>query len=228
MYGQNCNAVAHGRGSTVKEGATLLTTNRRDLTAEEKAVLKPDTILQDILAAKKQGNLAIEDMKEWGARVFAELNGWRWSADAWFMPEDLGGFGNSYKGMAYSWGDHPLFFRAPRPDGRKGWVNQAIVGQPYTWAGMVEQEVRGLQQKGYGVALPPSARASLHFPGATLFIVVTKAPQIIKFMAEQHTLGESVFVAPRSGNVVDLTGGVNVHACVPCVFFSPTYYLGNI
>ena len=48
----------------------IVVVNRRDITAEEKAALRPDTILRDIMAAKKRGDDCLEDMKEWGAEAF--------------------------------------------------------------------------------------------------------------------------------------------------------------
>jgi hypothetical protein len=175
------------------KSATILTTSRRDLTYEERAGLRPDTVLRDILAAKKGGNLAMEDIKDWAAQAFAELNGWRWAPDAWFTPEDLGKRGNTYKHRgAFSWGDHPLFFRAPHPAYKQGWVNVAIVGQPYQWRGWVEDELRELHRSGYGVCLPPKPRASFHLPGATLFIVVTQRPRCVEFLPEQYGEDDSV------------------------------------
>jgi hypothetical protein len=39
------------------------------------------------------------------------------------------------------WADHPLYFRAPRQDGKRGWVNVALVAQPYGWGRGVQQGV---------------------------------------------------------------------------------------
>jgi hypothetical protein len=170
------------------KGATLLSTNRRDLTPEEKAGLSPETILREIRGAQKEKNLAFEDIKDWAAVAFADLNGWRWDPNAWFMPEDLGKRGNSYRhiGMPYSWGDHPLFFRAPRMGANKrGSVNTCIVGQPYY---LDERELEHLRRDGYGVSLPPVPRASFHLPGACFFVAVTQTPlTVVHFLPEQHS-----------------------------------------
>jgi hypothetical protein len=168
---------------TIRRGATLLTTDRRDITAEEKAALQPDTILRTIRAAYKRGDDCLEDMKEWGAEAFAKANGWRWDPNGLFLPEHLGGIGNVYHGgRNWQFLDHPLYFRAPRTDGKKGWVNRAVVSQPYY---LEEKELEELRQSRYGVAMPPVPRASFHLPGACFFIVVTASPEEIVWLPEQ-------------------------------------------
>jgi hypothetical protein len=61
--------------------------------------------------------------------------------------------------------------RAPRTDGKRGWVN-AIVGQPYNHSDY-RAELDALEHIGLAVHLPPDPTASIHFPGACRFIVVT-------------------------------------------------------
>jgi hypothetical protein len=169
--------------SDIPRGATLLTTDRRNITPAEEAALRPEMILRDIRGAKKRMDTVMEDMKDWGAKAFAKANGWAWDPDGWFPPKALGKIGNVYSGWPIlEFLDHPLFFRALRTDGKRCLVNKAIVGQPYY---VPKAELERLRQEGYGVAMPPVPRASFHLPGACFFIVVTKQPEEIVWLPEQ-------------------------------------------
>jgi hypothetical protein len=162
--------------------ATTISTSYREPSPRELASLNINTILRDIRGVSRERTGPLPGFQEWAARTFAELNGWRWAPNGWFMLEDLGKPHNNYDSLVYPWADHPLYFRAPRTDGKSGWVNRAIVGQPYH---PHTEEVEHLRSLGYGVSRPPVHRASIHLPGGCYFIVVTKAPETIKFLPEQ-------------------------------------------
>src|SRR5262249_46622127 len=162
--------------------ATMISTSYREPSLGEPASLNPNTILRDIRATSRERTGPLPRYQEWAAQKFAELNGWRWAPNGWFMLEDLGKPHNNYDSMVYPWADHPLYFRALRSDGKRGWVNAAIVGQPYH---PFTEETDFLQGLGYGVARPPVHSASIHLPGGCYFIVVTKTPQPIRFLPEQ-------------------------------------------
>jgi hypothetical protein len=120
-----------------------------------RAVTTPGTILRDIRAAidvqaqnarvyrgagkywlERADYHRVRDLQDQAANAFGKLNGWRTSPDYTFTPSQLGRWHNSYNGYARSWGDHAIYYRAPRQDGKRGWMNVAIVGQPYGWARM--------------------------------------------------------------------------------------------
>jgi hypothetical protein len=144
--------------------ATMISTSYRAASRGELASLNINTILRDIRGVSSERTGPLPGFQEWAAKAFAALNGWRWAPNGWFMLEDLGRPHNNYDSLVYPWADHPLYFRAPRSDGKRGWVNQAIVGQPYH---------------------PPVHHASIHLPGWCYFVVVTRTPQPIKFLPEQ-------------------------------------------
>src|SRR5215475_5561699 len=83
------------------------------------------------------------------ARLFANLNGWRWDPAFRFMPESLGKYGNDHKYQRPYWCDHALYFQK-QVEGRRGWVNIAIAGQPYAGAkGNVRPELDELRRRGF-------------------------------------------------------------------------------
>ena len=73
-------------------------------------------------------------------------------------------------------------------EGKHGWVNIAIAGQPYAGAkDTIRPELDELKHQGFRIHTPPSGeRASLWFPGQTLFVVVTLPGVEVKWLPEQQ------------------------------------------
>jgi hypothetical protein len=120
------------------------------------------------------------------ANLFARINGWRWDPSFRFQPESLGKRGNDYEYQRPYWCDHALYFRGLMED-RRGWVNIAIAGQPYAGAKeTIRPELEELARRGFCISTPPSGeRASIWFPGQTLFIVVTLPGVRVRWLPEQ-------------------------------------------
>ena len=118
--------------------------------------------------------------------LFARINGWRWDPAFRFMPQSLGKYANDCNYQRPYWCDHALYFRGPRTYGRRGWVNVAIAGQPYQWSSNVVAELADLERQRFCIHTPPGGeRASIWFPGQTLFIVVTLPGLEVKWLPEQ-------------------------------------------
>jgi hypothetical protein len=146
------------------------------------------TLLRDIAAAIARPRDGANDaypIAKRAAHLFAQTNDWRWHPSFSFPPEYLGKYGDEYWSRP-SWCDHALFFRG-QIEGKRGWPNIAIAGQPYQWSEDVCTELADLERRGFVVHTPPGGdRASIHFPGKTLFIVVTRPGVIVKWLPEQR------------------------------------------
>jgi hypothetical protein len=176
----------------------------------EKAVMN-DTLLRDILAAinvrarefqaarddpanARQHRLAenaaarrVSGLHVRAAHAFGAVNGWRFSTRYNFTPDHLGRAHNNY-GHAYrGWRDHPLYYKAPRSDGKRGWINVAIVGQPYGLTTGTCGDIENLVvTDGLVLHTPPAnPRASIWYPSATLFLVLTLPNIAIRWLPEQ-------------------------------------------
>jgi len=115
------------------------------------------------------------------AVAFGQLNGWRLTTCS-FAPRDLG----SCRRCIYEWMDHPLYYR----DARRR--NIALAGQPYVTPAVRQQPHDWLARlkasyaaQGLRCHTPPNAFASIHFPGWTAFIVVTKPETQVQWLPEQ-------------------------------------------
>ena len=114
--------------------------------------------------------------------AFAKLNGWR--------PSEVASYGLSLLGRDRVSGriradnhdfpllDHCIWFR----EGRR---YAAVVGQPYLSAVDIAGERARLLDRGLVLHLPPDPFASFHYPGWTLFAVVTKPCVRVRFLPEQ-------------------------------------------
>lgn len=147
------------------------------------------TLLRDIATAIETQRsddpiYRVPPFKRRAVEHFALLNGWRWDPAYHFTPEGLGKASNNYKPGPLGWRDHALYFQGPRPNGR-GWINVAIVGQPYAGADC-RAELAELERQGFRIHTPPrGGKASIWFPGQTLFIVVTLPGVEVKWLPEQ-------------------------------------------
>jgi hypothetical protein len=122
----------------------------------------------------KRGHQAATD-------AFAKLNGWRQTKSTSY---NLGllGRGASSRSLWDS-SDFPLLDHCV-------WLRQdrryvAVVGQPYLSAVDIVEERARLALRGLVLHLPPDPLASFHYPGWTLFVVVTKPDVTVKWLPEQ-------------------------------------------
>src|SRR5262245_415325 len=108
--------------------------------------------LADIRAAER-----ILELQAQATSAFAEINGWRFSDSYYFGPDKLGAARNFWDGAAVRrWRDHGLYFRAPRRDGKRGFENVAIVGQPYGMEPGNREVLEGLLNEGFVLHTPPA------------------------------------------------------------------------
>jgi hypothetical protein len=118
--------------------------------------------------------------------AFALLNGWKRTKRPGSNDLDLLG-----KGLAAShrdmWPaadldrelmDHGHWFSA----GRRF---VAALGQPYFALDEIEETRADLAERGLALHVPPDPRASIHYPGATLFLVVTRPETPVTWLPEQ-------------------------------------------
>jgi hypothetical protein len=114
--------------------------------------------------------------------AFAERNGWR--------PSEVASYGLSLLGRDRMSGriradnhdcdllDHCVWFREERR-------YVAVAGQPYlSDVDIAKTRVR-LAERDLVLHVPPDPLASLHYPGWTLFVVVTKPGVEVRFLPEQ-------------------------------------------
>ena len=138
-------------------------------------------------AARRSRNLPMREQADAHARraamdAFAELNGWR--------PSEVASYGLSLLGRGRMSGricadnhdcdllDHCVWFR----EGRR---YAAVVGQPYLSAVDIAEARARLADRGLVLHLAPDPLASFHYPGWTLFVVVTKPGVRVRFLPEQ-------------------------------------------
>ena len=148
------------------------------------------TLLQDIATAIKTQRsddrvYHVPPIQRRAVELFARLNGWQWDPALRFMPDSLGKYGNDFKYQRPAWCDHALYFREVKTSSSR--KNVAIAGQPYQWSASVRAELADLERRGFCVHTPPGGeRASIWFPGQTLFIVVTQPGVEVKWLPEQQ------------------------------------------
>jgi hypothetical protein len=110
---------------------------------------------------------------------FGRLNGWAVTRRA-FSVQSIGrAHRGGFDGRMESWGDHRVWYSADR-------MCMAIVSQPY---GKIELYRDDLDEDAakYGLQwhLAPNPYASFHYPGQTLFIVMTAPGVKVKWLPEQ-------------------------------------------
>jgi hypothetical protein len=114
--------------------------------------------------------------------AFAELNGWRLSEVASYGLSLLGRDRMSSRVRADNREcdllDHCAWFR----EGRR---HVAAIGQPYLSAVDIAETRARLADRGLVLHLPPDPLASFHYPGWTLFVVVTRPGVRVRFLPEQ-------------------------------------------
>jgi hypothetical protein len=65
-------------------------------------------------------------------------------------------------------------------------VNVAIVGQPYEFNSFIAEELAELVGRGFKVTMPPQPFASVWYPAATIFLVVTLPETKVRWLPEQE------------------------------------------
>jgi hypothetical protein len=160
--------------------------------------MDPSRVLRDILAVRQMENsnpsrleapaaqypTSSHQLRGLANRLFGEINGWRTDPNYYFAPEFLGQCGRG-RFVQPHWADHAVYYKAPKPDGRRGLVNAAIVGQPYQMdaIGLSELVASGLK-----VSLPVNPYASIWYPGVTLFVIVTLPKVEVRLLPEQEVV----------------------------------------
>jgi hypothetical protein len=125
---------------------------------------------------------AVSDAKAQAAAAFAALNGWKRDERTAYDPEAIGRRNRRYLDTSGYWSgprffDHCINFRA---DGK----NVAVVTQPYAYSHTDAAE-RWAAERGLAIHLPPDPRASIHYPGATFFIVFVAAGEVVNWLPDQ-------------------------------------------
>ena len=118
------------------------------------------------------------------AKLFGDLNGWKLSEQG-FAPAQIGKTGGKWDYTHRMWSDHPLYYRAKNPL----WKMTrpiAIIGQPYNQLSSYQPELDALA-KAHNLKwkVPPKPRASIWYPGSTLFIVLTLPEHKIVWLPDQ-------------------------------------------
>ena len=111
--------------------------------------------------------------------AFADTNGWKKAPSTY----DLSVLG---RGTGIGWGgspdrfllDHPIAFSAKRR-------YVAIVGQPYPRAVDLAQQRARRKARGLVLHVPPDPFASIHYPGGTLFLVITQPGVEVNWLPDQ-------------------------------------------
>jgi hypothetical protein len=113
--------------------------------------------------------------------LFAEINGWRVTKASCY---NLGLLGRGASSLSlWDSRDHPLLDHAVWFRRDRRYV--AAAGQPYLSAVDLAEERAELTARGLIMCVPPDPFASLHYPGWTLFVVVTLPGVAVRWLPEQ-------------------------------------------
>jgi hypothetical protein len=121
--------------------------------------------------------------KQAAVDAFAALNQWKRAISS----SGLGCLGRGLATRSYGWRgddedrelfDHAIWFRA-------GERYVAAIGQPYMAAIDLVEWRDHLAERGFALHVPLDPLASFHFPGSTLFVVVTRVGVPVHFLPEQ-------------------------------------------
>jgi len=129
---------------------------------------------------------AVGEAKTTAWETFAKANGWRFASWAWRSPNWLGRGSNYSSPGRYrdpderigSLFDHFKAFSASRRIA-------ALVGQPYMKAEDIPTRRALLAERGFVLHAPPDPFASIHYPGACLFLVVTLPGTVVSWLPDQ-------------------------------------------
>lgn len=144
--------------------ANIQTTNR--LHCRPRQVIAPTDFLAQQKAARRDNDEWERLLEEWG-----ELNGLQYTLKS-FSPERLAGHrpgraGRCSADTRFPGCDHTSWFMK---DGRPA----AIVTEPYVSSEAVHDLPAYMAELGLVIHRPPIQKASLSYPGCTMFLVITK------------------------------------------------------
>jgi hypothetical protein len=139
--------------------------------------------IDDVRAIKGRDRLLIYKeftLRRTAAVEFGRLNGWTITRYAFGIQSIGRAHRRSDDHSLESWEDHRVFYCADR-------IHAALVSQPY---GKIEDYRDDLDEGAakYGLQwhLAPKPYASFHYPGRTLFIVMTTPGVEVKWLPEQR------------------------------------------
>jgi hypothetical protein len=136
-----------------------------------------------MLASRQNRTQPLERAHQAAVDAFAKLNGWRATKCSFYSLGLLGrsAMSDSLRrrgGDSFPLLDHCLWFRRERR-------YVAAVGQPYLSGVDIAAARANLKARNLVLHLPPDPLASFHYPGWTLFVVVTKPGVEVRFLPEQ-------------------------------------------
>jgi hypothetical protein len=134
-------------------------------------------------------------------KAFASLNGWKMVERGAPSKYAVDCIGKGFAAASSSWRrqsdydvggifDHVEWFHADRRF-------VALVTQPYPAGRPVDDYREKLESRGLAMHLPADPFASIHYPGACHFIVITKAGTAVKFLPEQMATHPPVYAPPN-------------------------------
>jgi hypothetical protein len=141
-----------------------------------------ETRREILLDFQRTHDFGSSELKESAAKMFGALNGWRVAGTS-FTAKRLGKTRGDEEphGMPSGLHDHCIYYRSSV----KPFRNAAIVTQPY---GDVDREPEIFDwaaKNALALHVAPVRKASIHFPGACLFIVLTLPGTEVKWLPEQ-------------------------------------------
>jgi hypothetical protein len=117
------------------------------------------------------------------AQAFAKINDWKAVSRGGFSLRALAGRQHEPWSGQHACGlfDHMLYFRKHRRPA-------ALVTQPYSDAGLsvIDEAQEIADWLGLALHIPPAPKASIHYPGGTVFLVFTSKDHVIKWLPEQE------------------------------------------
>ena len=169
------------------------------------AKVKLDAVVQTIAAAIRKQERArpwrreaavdeVTQAAKTAINAFAAINGWR-TTPAFF---DLGRINRSLpprhddRSLDRELLDHCIGFSTAH-----GAV--AVAGQPYGSEIDLAEHRAGLAERGLALHVPPDPLASIHYPGWTLFVVITREGGSVKWLPEQDGRLRMKWKSPSRG-----------------------------
>ena len=165
-------------GGTMTGDASLI----RDIDAANLAARRSE--LQKLpLADRRAAGAAAQRAYQAAVDAFAALNGWQATGYSFYGLDLLGrsAMSDSLRrlgGRDCSLLDHDIWFR-------RGRRYVAAVGQPYLSDVDIAAARADLKARDLILHVPPDPLASFHFPGWTLFVVVTQPGAEVRWLPEQ-------------------------------------------
>jgi hypothetical protein len=116
------------------------------------------------------------------AKAFAKVNDWKVSRSGFSLRALAGRQHEPWSGQhACGLFDHMLYFKRHRRPG-------ALVTQPYSGPGLsiIDEAQETADWLGLALHVPPAPKASIHYPGGTVFLVFTNRDHVIKWLPEME------------------------------------------